>query len=304
METAPDQAPTLPTPGVPKTIWIMWLQGPDKMPPVARQCYNSWRALNPDWKIVFLDENNYGDYVDIKAVLATDNHLEVQAVADVIRINLLAKHGGVWIDATCYCCVPLDDWLEEAAASGFFAFAKPHKNRLMDNWFMASHRGCYLTERLAEASNYYWLSNHKLRKHHKTLTSRALTLLQKNTFVTRYWFSQPVRKVLKAYPYMWFQYLFTELVRTDARFQRIWDQTPKLSADLPHALQHMGMFKPLTETAKNHIDGKKSPLYKLRWRFKQSLYTEATTLHYLLSQPLPDAVTSLAGAPTDAENGA
>ncbi len=227
----------------------------------------------------------------------------VDPVADVIRINLLAKYGGVWIDATCYCCVPLDDWLEAATASGFFAFSKPNKNRHIDNWFMASHKGCYLTERAAEASNDYWLRNRHLRRHHKSLTARVLTILQKNMFLTRFWFSWPVRNVLKAYPYMWFPYLFTELVRTDKRFRRIWAETPKLSADLPHALQTMGMLEPLTGAAKNHIDGKKSPLYKLRWRFKQSRFTEATTLHYLLSRPYPGAA-SLVGAPADAENGA
>ncbi len=98
---------------------------------------------------------------------------------------------------------------------------------------------------------------------------------------------------------MWLPYLFAELIRTDARFRRIWAETPKISADLPHALQHMGMFKPLSDAARNHIDSKKSPLYKLRWKFKQGLYTEATTLHYLLSQPLPDAATSLTDVSDD-----
>lgn len=287
-----DEAPS----GVPKIIWIMWLQGFDEMPLVVRHCYNSWKTLNPGWNIVFLDQSNYADWVDITAVLETDNTLEVQAVADVIRINLLAKYGGVWVDATCFCCVPLDSWLDDAAASGFFAFDKPQKSRLMDNWFMASSKDCYLTRKLAEASNQYWLDNHKLKRHHKTFTSRALTLLQKNTFTTRFWFSWPVRKLLKAYPYMWFQYLFTELVRKDACFRRIWAETPKISADLPHILQQFGLLEPLGDAAKDHISGKKSPLYKLTWRFNPSRYTEETTLHYLLSQLYPDVNARLENA--------
>jgi mannosyltransferase OCH1-like enzyme len=46
-------------------------------------------------------------------------------VAALARLCLLRTHGGVWVDATVFCRRPLDEWLPEHAASGFFAFANP-----------------------------------------------------------------------------------------------------------------------------------------------------------------------------------
>ncbi len=267
---------------IPKTIWMMWLQGLDNAPYIVQKCYASWKKLNPDWDIVFLDESNYRDYVDIQKTLDTDNKIEVQAKANLIRIQLLAKYGGVWIDATCFCLTPLDDWLQDHAQSGFFAFDRPTNNRLMDNWFMASSNDCYLTKKLNHEANAYWLSNTGLRRHRKSFVSRIVKLLSKDSRVTRYTFSYPISKVFKAYPYHWFMYLFTELVRTDAQFREVWNGTGKISAKLPHRVQRYGMLEPLTEELKKEIDAKPTPLYKLTWKYDKSQYKEGCVLHYLL----------------------
>lgn len=267
---------------IPKTIWMMWLQGLENAPYIVQKCYASWQKLNPDWNIVFLDESNYRDYVDIQKVLDTDNQIEIQAKANLIRIQLLAKYGGVWIDATCFCCTPLDDWLHDYAKSGFFAFDRPNNARLMDNWFIASSNDCYLTKKLHDEANAYWLSNKGLRRHRGNLTSRIVKMFSLNSRVTRYTFSYPVRKVLKAYPYHWFMYLFTELVRTDEQFRQIWNETGKISAKLPHRVQRFGMLEPLTEEFKREIDSKPTPLYKLAWRYDKSQYNKDCVLYYLL----------------------
>ena len=267
---------------IPKTIWMMWLQGLDNAPYIVQKCYASWQKLNPDWNIVFLDESNYRDYVDIQKTLDTDNKIEVQAKANLIRIQLLAKYGGVWIDATCFCLAPLDDWLQEHASAGFFAFESHSKGRLMENWFMASSADCYLTEKLNDEANAYWLSNKGLRRHRNSPASRFIKLFSLNSRLTRYTFSYPIRKILKAYPYHWFMYLFTELVRNDEQFRRVWNETGKISAVPPHRVQRFGMLEPLTEEIKREIDSKQTPLYKLAWRYDKSQYKEGCVLYYLL----------------------
>ena len=78
---------------VPKKLWMMWLQGLDSAPPVVKAYYRSWQELHPDWEFVFLDETNFRDYVDVEPVLAQQPHLEGPARSDLIRINLLARHG-------------------------------------------------------------------------------------------------------------------------------------------------------------------------------------------------------------------
>ncbi len=285
---------------VPKIVWMMWLQGLDNAPPAVKACYDSWVAHNPDWQVVMLDEHNFRDYVDVDDVLGSDNNMQIQARADVIRINLLAEHGGVWADATCFCRKPLDSWIDDYTRSGFFAFDKPSKLKLMDNWFMASHQGCYLTQRVADASNAYWLENTGLTRRHATMLARTLNLLlNRSITTTRHWFSPAIRKLTRSYPYPWFQYLFTRLVAEDARFRDVWAQTPKFSADLPHKLLRLGIISPLTEEAKREIDSETTPLYKLNWHYSPAKYTPDTTLHYLFStiqdEPTPPHVLESSG---------
>lgn len=272
------------SPKVPKIIWMMWLQGFDNAPHAVKECYNSWVAYNPDWQVILLDEHNFLDYVDVQDVLASDNNMQIQARADIIRINLLAEYGGVWADATCFCRKPLGSWIDEYTKSGFFAFHKPSKLKLMDNWFMASHQDCYLTQRVRDESNAYWLTSTGLTRRKATLLSRVLdVLLNRSVRTTKYWFSFPIRRLTKSYPYAWFQYLFSKLVSEDARFRDIWEQTPKLSADLPHRLQRLGIVSPLTKAAKEEIDAQVSPLYKLNWRYSPNKYTRDCTLYYLFN---------------------
>lgn len=266
----------------------MWWQGLENAPELVRRCYGSWQHHNPDWEVRLLDETNVGSYVDLEKVRASDNEIRLQALSDIVRVELLARHGGVWVDATCFCMGPLDNWLGEHARPGFFAFDKPSRSRLLDAWFMASSPDCYLTHQLLEAAERYWSSNHGLKlRPSKTLADRLmLKLFSANVWSTQLWFSYPVRRGLRVYPYMWLPFLFARLYRTDPHFRRSWGEVEKISADLPHRLQKVGLLSPLTDSVKEEIDGRRSPLYKLDWRYDPSVRGtadyEGSVLEYLL----------------------
>ena len=117
---------------VPRRIWCMWLQGLDKAPDIVKKCWASWEKYNPDWQLVLLDESNLEQYVPVQEIIGENReYISRNHLSDIIRINLLAKYGGVWVDATCFCCVPLDKWLGRYATSGFFAFGSPNRNKLL-----------------------------------------------------------------------------------------------------------------------------------------------------------------------------
>jgi len=268
---------------IPKTIWFMWFQGLENAPDVVKRCYDSWRYRNPDWNLVFLDETNYRHYVDVEEVLNSDNHIEVQAKADIIRVNLLARYGGVWADATCFCCQPLDDWLEAYAGAGFFAFDKEGHNRLMANWFMASSLDCYLTVKFADATNRYWLSNRKLRKYKSNNTFLDKTLfrfLLHSPSTTRFWFSFPVTKWLRVYDYMWPPFLFAKLIYEDPRCRRIWHDKKPFGTHVPLGLmKRFKMLEPVTAAAKREFEEQISPLYKLNWRYNVADYPDSNAAY-------------------------
>src|ERR1022692_2049355 len=96
---------------LPKIIWILWLQGIDNAPYVVRRCYESWVERNPGWRVVFLDGQLLAKFASLDYVFGDFGGLSIQHAADMLRLDLLANHGGVWVDATCFCVRPLDEWL-------------------------------------------------------------------------------------------------------------------------------------------------------------------------------------------------
>lgn len=122
--------------GVNKTIWITWFQGWDLAPNVAQKCLESWKYHNPDWEVVCLDKNNYKEYCKIDEVLPglDTNYI---SLGDILRLFLMKEHGGVWVDATCFCNKPLDSWVHDIEDS--FVFTQP--GRMIASWFVAAHEG-------------------------------------------------------------------------------------------------------------------------------------------------------------------
>lgn len=266
---------------IPRKIWIMWLQGLEQAPRVVKECYKTWEDLNPGWEIVLLDETNVHQYVDVKPILAKQRFMEKAAIADIIRAKLLAQYGGVWIDATCHCQIPLDSWLEEVTRSGFFAFYKPVRESLVAIWFLAVSENNHLMAKWAEAAEAYVLSSPDLSQRPKT--RRWFKWFSTNTSTTRYWFSYPIRRVFKVYPYYWLMYLFAEVVRKDSQSREIWEQTPKLRPPNPGQLHKDKLLTPLTKELKDEIDSKRAPLYKLSWRYNPKNYSEGCVLEYILT---------------------
>jgi len=253
----------------------LWLQGYSETPFVVRKCYESWVRDNPGWQVIFLDNDNIGEYISLQT-----GHISRQAFSDILRINLLAKYGGVWVDATCYCVKPLDDWLPQYMRSGFFAFEKPGPDRMISSWFIAGDKSSYVVTEYQKAVNAYWNSNKKLTFFEKS----GWNFLNKyfNRMGTQVWFSTFVTKVLKVYPYFWLHYLFESIYRRDKKFKEMVDAMPKVSADIPHKLQFAGLFKQLDEEIKFGINAKTAPVYKLTWKFNSPEYQPGTIMHYLL----------------------
>jgi len=272
---------------LPKKIWFLWLQGYKNMPEIVKKCYESWRKYNEDWETIFLDENNLSEYIDISALL-NDRIIPIPraALSDIIRINLMEKYGGVWVDATCFCCRPLDDWIHNHLNSGFFAFNRPGVDRMLSSWFLAAHTGNELAEIYANTVNQFWQKHKKLTFISQKILLRKLFL---RTKLHRYlkknpprWFNWIFLNLLNIYPYYWFHYTFEKLYQKSKVVKNIWDQTPKISADIPHQLWNHGLDQPINEHLQNHIIRKESPLYKLTWKVSEEMFKEGNTLRFLL----------------------
>jgi hypothetical protein len=268
---------------IPQKIWFLWLQGYSDAPLIVKQCFRSWQIHNPDWEIVFLSEQNLEAYSTLK--LEQWRTLSKQQLSDLIRLDVLSRYGGVWVDATCFCVQPLRCWLGDYTETGFFAFYKPAKDRLLSSWFLASEKEGPIVTKLGKALKIYWThspSNQRTGKYPYFFIKNLQKTLGRDAYTTRFWFSPIITKFLGLVPYFAIHYQFAELVRTDPECRAIWSKTRKLSADIPHKIRHAGLFSPLSPEMKVEIDSKTAPLYKLRWKHNPDEIQPGCNLHYLL----------------------
>ncbi len=121
----------------PRIIWIMWWQGEDQMPPIVQSCLRSVRTYAKGFDIRIITEKNYSEYVDVSDVIKYRNQfflgkerLLIQHFSDILRMRLLAEHGGIWLDATMFLTSSAP--LEEACSLPFFTI-KLKKEELVDN---------------------------------------------------------------------------------------------------------------------------------------------------------------------------
>lgn len=84
-------------------IWFFWLQGEEYLPLVPKLCLQSIRKHANGHEVIVLTADNYKEYVSIPDILIEmyrSGRLKAAHFADILRVNLLAQQGGLWLDAT------------------------------------------------------------------------------------------------------------------------------------------------------------------------------------------------------------
>ena len=87
-----------------RKVWIYWSTGLEETAPdVVKRCYKSVCDNIKDREIVLLSKDNYQQYVTLPEYVIEKYEKGIIAhvhFADLLRTELLAEHGGTWIDAT------------------------------------------------------------------------------------------------------------------------------------------------------------------------------------------------------------
>lgn len=127
-----------------KTIWMCWFQGKNhkSIRKLNATCLRKWQSLNPEWQVNILDNTTIEKYVpEYFDILKRAKYKRGRPHrADLLRLLLLSRYGGVWADASLYPVTKLDDWLHDAINyTGFFTyrFSPRNRNRETVVWFLA-----------------------------------------------------------------------------------------------------------------------------------------------------------------------
>lgn len=236
------------TRAVPPIIYSMWLQWVDQAPPIVRLNFERWERLNPGYRLKVLEEADVGLR---RAFLPRySKELGPQALSDVVRAYFLMATGGIWVDASVYPAVPLDEWLpSRMTSSGFFAFEKPGPDRPLSSWFLAvGERNPMMQKWWRRIVDYWSVSREPAVERIPDDPVAAVT-------------SWPDR-----YPYFWFHYLFQALVESDEDFASDWAGCARLSADPPHRLQRRLAQSREIGAEELAALAAVAPVHKLNWR--------------------------------------
>ena len=162
---------------VPKYIWLWWEQGWETAPFICLYTIKSFEHFNPDYKLNLICKQNFNEFIDKKY-----NWLfQCQGAAfraDIVRLLLLQKYGGIYADAATFCCVNITTFLKEINFNQFWGFDiktfnKTKDERTLGSWFYISEPNTYIintfTNAFLEKAKQSPI-NHIYYLHHKTLT--------------------------------------------------------------------------------------------------------------------------------------
>lgn len=152
----------------PKIIWTIWLQGIDKAPLIVKKCYESMIKQLEAYSIILITENNYNNYISFPDFIMEKYRKGIISkvhFADLIRIELLCKYGGTWLDGTVY----VSDFLEKHKfylESDIFLYqlTKPGSDghcTSISSWFMTSSSNQNIFLMVRELLHNYWKNNNR-----------------------------------------------------------------------------------------------------------------------------------------------
>lgn len=87
-------------------VWICWWQGIENAPEIVKRCITSVKKNLTDWEVKIITATNYAEYVEFPNDIL--NKWEVGTISnthmsDLLRLELLIRHGGLWVDSTILC---------------------------------------------------------------------------------------------------------------------------------------------------------------------------------------------------------
>lgn len=127
---------------IPNVIWTFWDGDP---PSLVKKCIKSWEKYNPECEIIILNKKNIEKYlpeVDFYKMKHVNDM--IQRYSDYVRVWVLAKYGGIWLDGSVICQKSFD-WVhviqkeKNAEYIGYYTESMTlpelkYKSPVLENW--------------------------------------------------------------------------------------------------------------------------------------------------------------------------
>lgn len=172
-------------------IWQLWFQGEDSAPEIVKRCLDSVRKFSGNRQVILLTKDNIREYIELPQYIWEKKEQSIISnthFSDILRVCLLEKFGGTWIDAT----VLLTDHIPQPILSqDFFAFSVPedHINydfHLFSSWFIHAQPNHIFLKSFKESLFEYWKHENELIDYF-TLHLITYNVIHANEALTNLW---------------------------------------------------------------------------------------------------------------------
>lgn len=217
-------------------IWVCWWTGVDSAPALVKKCIESTQKHAGNHRVQIITKDNYEDFINIPDYImskANSGAMGYAHFSDYLRISLLEKYGGLWLDATIFCAADVPD----------LCFALPFYTCKSE-----VKKGAYLSE-------YQWTS-FCIGGYAHNIFFKFL----KNAFEV-YWQNNET-----AVDYLFFDYLIYIAKESNAEIKRLMELVPINNVHRDDLQASMNQTLP-AEAFRSVITDD-TALYKLSWREK------------------------------------
>ena len=145
----------------PKVIWFCWMQGMHSAPDIVKACYSSLTGLE-GYTLRVIDDKNWREYVTLPDFIVRmweKGQIPPAHFSDLLRLELLIRYGGTWMDATILYTGKFSDSLEFLEADLFmFQYRRPGSAEWggIGNWFISACQNNRVLIVLQEMLYAYW----------------------------------------------------------------------------------------------------------------------------------------------------
>ncbi|WP_155974153.1 capsular polysaccharide synthesis protein [Streptococcus ruminantium] len=236
----------------PRKIWVCWFQGLDRAPDIVKLCIASIKENFKEYELIILTERNFRNYISFPEVIEKRiemNHITLTHLSDLLRVELLIKYGGIWIDSTVL--VTSNSISSEILNADFFMFQelKPGSeghSLPISSWFIVSK------------------PNHPI-------------LLATRSLLYEYW-----KKNTRLIDYFLLHHFIN--ISKDC-FTQLWKRVPRYPNSLPHLLQ-LELFEEYSEVRLKEIY-RLTSIHKLSYKLeKEDIQKDNTFFDKVISKKI------------------
>lgn len=179
-----------------KYVWFCWMQGIEKAPEIVNICLESQKKWLKDRNFVIITAENYKDYISLPEFIEEkySSHVIPDAMfTDLIRVELLIKYGGTWIDSTVM--ITGNNYPKEILDCPIFMPQYVNRDgnwEGISSWMITARRGNHLLLLLREMLFEYWrrydcvIYYYILHLFFKMIASKYTDEIEKMPFINSY----------------------------------------------------------------------------------------------------------------------